>query len=1258
MIQNILTFCVKNDLTYVSGSIPSGKLVANDVNRNSIYLITPYDEAIVKANFQTNLQSDTPTSVLGILVNGEIEVGELVDTNASYYNLVKDWNIYEFKVPSTTLSFISRNRTGKIGINFSIEQRLVSMIKVSYGTYKGEITELAQTPIENGYYIIKALGYEYQDSIELKSFDLNDILVYNATTDVATKISAYSNRGSSPTALYSVDPSLLNDNFETITPSLTAQIVQQVNDNTGDILLLNQGVLNDGVAITDLQNRMSVAESDIDGAENTIVNLQGRMATAESDIDKIENGTTIVEKALRDSAGNVIKNHYVASVIPTYDDNTNNFYLNPYNGDDGLMPTRIEGVNLPKATTSKDGLMAKEDKVKVDNIASDISSAITTHDGSLVAHLHLRTLINDLQKEIDRLNAKGRSWGEVDKTFSELWAMAEPTRSEYITDYLLIEFPDFVATDGDLVYTKNTDTEEEHELEFNSALSQWVDNGAYIVGKASNTQMGIVKGDLTYVSILNGIIQVLKSDYATNVGSSGASYDYDDLLALFTEVANDIYKKNETYSATQIEQRITDLLGLANLQDTAIEKSAGVYAFNNGDSILASSLAQYNWIITRFYNVDGGVQNVRYNLFKPSEAVSGNRTIVQIDRSPVRYAEIKRDNGNILFRVVDESDAFDSGYVCTMKMWGIKLDGINATEVEYSSGVSVKQKLDEKVDIINLETTLETANYTSDRSPFIGCAGMAVPFKKSMINGYDIKTIKTNIITENVSLPINITISLLNSLSNSPSAEVITVRTIDTVLTANGEFEYNVNFTNEELPDNFLIGIRFKALSTGTGHLNLNVGTINSSWNSILGSMSPMYSNNGASVVWLYSYSAYKDQTMLLTLNKIKEIAYKEELTDYAKKNDYLSKTQLDCVDGGSGKLYQNNLLVKSSQLVVDNSIIDVPTSYDLVVGDTFELFYKGVIKATNIDDYIIEVVAPFGKALSRKFIANSITNANLGNNTLTLKVYDKYWNLLETKSTTLIVRSVLTSPLTNKNILCIGDSLTAGGEWVNELNRRLTSNTSIASNGDVAPLGLSLTNITFVGKEGTTVKHEGHSGWNYNSYITSGSPFMYSGVIDFQAYCTELGISGIDEVYILLGWNSWSVSLSTYKVQIKTLLDALITFNSSVKITLLGVQIPSQDGVGDDYGASTPNFRQLWNRVFEYNSLYKEVSNEYVNKVKFVNLSGQFDSEYNMPNSSVNPNIRNKVSTIIEGNNGVHPTIYGYYQIADAVYRAMHDTI
>lgn len=710
MIQNILTFCVKNDLTYVSGSIPSGKLVANDINRNSIYLITPYDEAIVKANFQTNLQSDTPTSVLGILVNGEIEVSELVDTNASYYNLVKDWNIYEFKVPSTTLSFISRNRTGKIGINFSIEQRLVPMIKVSYGTYKGEITELAQTPTENGYYIIKALGYEYEDSVELKSFDLNDILVYNATTDVATKISAYSNRGSTPTSMYSVDPSLLNDNFETIDSGLTAQIVQQVNDNTSDILLLNQGVLNDGVAITDLQNRMSVAESDIDTDQMKIGLLENNFAVVYNKVSKIENGTTIVEKALRDSLGNIIKDSYVSSVYPTYNDTTDKLFIETYDVQDGLLANNE--VILPKATTTKNGLMAKEDKVKVDNIASDISSAITTHDNSATAHLPLRTLINNLQQEVDRINAKGRSWGEIDLTFSQWIALTEPTRSNYINTFLATAFSGYTPSNGDLVYTIVSDTEEEHELEYNSTLSQWIDNGAYIVGKASNTQMGIVKGDLTYVSILNGLIQVLKSDYATNVGSSGASYDYADLLALFTEVANDIYNKSETYSRAEVDLLISNLSHYFNLQETAIEYSTGVYDFPNGATKPYTLFQDYNWVKFRIFNNVSGRARAYYTFIKPAMAVSGNNTLIQIQRTPVRYARIRRTNGDIVFDVIDDSNNVDTSADYTMRCWGEELVQLTASEVDYDNSTSglVADKVQGAIDELASEQAVNDIN--------------------------------------------------------------------------------------------------------------------------------------------------------------------------------------------------------------------------------------------------------------------------------------------------------------------------------------------------------------------------------------------------------------------------------------------------------------------------------------------------------------------------------------------------------------------
>jgi hypothetical protein len=51
--------------------------------------------------------------------------------------------------------------------------------------------------------------------------------------------------------------------------------------------------------------------------------------------------------------------------------------------------------------------------------------------------------------------------------------------------------------------------------------------------------------------------------------------------------------------------------------------------------------------------------------------------------------------------------------------------------------------------------------------------------------------------------------------------------------------------------------------------------------------------------------------------------------------------------------------------------------------------------------------------------------------------------------------------------------------------------------------------------------------------------------------------------------------------------------------------------------------------------------------------ISGQFDSDYNMPHAHKCVNTRSSETEIV-GTNGVHPMVEGYYQIADAVYRNM----
>lgn len=67
-------------------------------------------------------------------------------------------------------------------------------------------------------------------------------------------------------------------------------------------------------------------------------------------------------------------------------------------------------------------------------------------------------------------------------------------------------------------------------------------------------------------------------------------------------------------------------------------------------------------------------------------------------------------------------------------------------------------------------------------------------------------------------------------------------------------------------------------------------------------------------------------------------------------------------------------------------------------------------------------------------------------------------------------------------SILCIGDSLTADGEWVCEFNRRLTAQ-------DGEPVSDGFSNIKFIGTcEENKVFYEGYGGWRWESYLAVAS--------------------------------------------------------------------------------------------------------------------------------------------------------------------------
>lgn len=162
---------------------------------------------------------------------------------------------------------------------------------------------------------------------------------------------------------------------------------------------------------------------------------------------------------------------------------------------------------------------------------------------------------------------------------------------------------------------------------------------------------------------------------------------------------------------------------------------------------------------------------------------------------------------------------------------------------------------------------------------------------------------------------------------------------------------------------------------------------------------------------------------------------------------------------------------------------VRLPEEYRLVVGDTFELFWKGVVAA--FDPYARDILCQcdMGSCFARKF---SVTPSDAGDHDLTVSVRDDAGNVLGEASTVLRVTSKASSPSSLKNVLCVGDSLTAPGVWPHELDRRLTGTGG-------TPVADGLSNVEFIGTqehEGTA--YEGYGGWTFDNYNSESKSVAY----------------------------------------------------------------------------------------------------------------------------------------------------------------------
>jgi hypothetical protein len=364
-----------------------------------------------------------------------------------------------------------------------------------------------------------------------------------------------------------------------------------------------------------------------------------------------------------------------------------------------------------------------------------------------------------------------------------------------------------------------------------------------------------------------------------------------------------------------------------------------------------------------------------------------------------------------------------------------------------------------------------------------------------------------------------------------------------------------------------------------------------------------------------------------------KSIVWTSDGTGSGEDGDYMIK-----ITNSLGETHIQSLLNKIE--------LQLPSFIDVVSSDICQIYYSSMIEFANWENYYFSAGLSVGADYKRYI---EVDTSSPGDYTLNVNMYGSNNALISQATTTIRVRNSVQQPASTVNYWCVGDSLTADLTYPNEMHRRLTGVGG-------TPAGDAYGNI---------VQHiEGNSGKEWNWYVNDeASPFVYSGVLDFEQYRIDNALAVPQVLYILLTWNG----MSAYRTQaqwdvwdndVYTFIDALRAAFPNVDVKLMSPQFPSQNGgLGESYGAILEGYSNqfIGNRnAYKQAQIYERISNEasYSSWVEHINTALVFDSKYNMPAALKNVNTRNSTHQESIGTNGVHPSTEGYYQIADAAYR------
>jgi len=217
-----------------------------------------------------------------------------------------------------------------------------------------------------------------------------------------------------------------------------------------------------------------------------------------------------------------------------------------------------------------------------------------------------------------------------------------------------------------------------------------------------------------------------------------------------------------------------------------------------------------------------------------------------------------------------------------------------------------------------------------------------------------------------------------------------------------------------------------------------------------------------------------------------------------------------------------------------------------LIAGETQTIYGDSLINVPIDNDLTVEYTCSIGTQSGNNLV---LTTPVAGTYPCTITFKNKGL-LIGAYTINLSVVAKVTDG--TKKVLLIADSLLVQADtiWTNNINSVLSDSL-----------------ITYVGTQGTTVKHEGRGGWGFYSFITAGSPFFKGGVLDIASYFADNSIDNPDIVFISLGINDLFMhcgtsddgltpaDITSILNQAKTLIAGFLSYNANLKVV---VSIPT----------------------------------------------------------------------------------------------------